>query len=118
LVLPFFYPPGGTTLMAKLTLDDLKLKGKRVLVRVDFNVPLDDADGDVKIGDDTRIRAAMPTIKKIIADGGKAILMSHLGRPKGEPNPKYSLEPVARYLQELLGTRVRFVTSTTGPAVE
>ena len=104
--------------MAKLTLDDLDLKGKRVLVRVDFNVPLDEVDGNVQVGDDTRIRAAIPTIRKIIGEGGKAILMSHLGRPKGEPNPKYSLEPVAGHLQEILGTRVRFVTNTTGPTVE
>ena len=105
--------------MPKLTIDDLDLKGKRVLVRVDFNVPLEDAsDGKARVGDDTRIRAALPTIKKIIGDGGKAILMSHLGRPKGEANPKYSLAPVADHLQELLGARVRFVTNTTGSTVE
>ncbi|HEX7069558.1 MAG TPA: phosphoglycerate kinase, partial [Rhodothermales bacterium] len=104
--------------MAKLTLDDLNVKGKRVLVRVDFNVPLVDSDGTTRVGDDTRIRAALPTIRKIIEGGGKAILMSHLGRPKGAPDPKYSLQPVAEHLQQLLGTRVRFVTNTTGPAVE
>ena len=79
--------------MPKLSIDDLDLRGKRVLVRVDFNVPLDtDAAGHTTVSDDTRIRAALPTIRKITGDGGKAILMSHLGRPKGAPDPKYSLD--------------------------
>lgn len=104
--------------MAKLTLDDLDLKGKRVLVRVDFNVPLEDKDGTVSVGDDTRIRAALPTIKKIVESGGKAILMSHLGRPKGGPDPKFSMKPVAGRLEELLGKPVKFIDSTTGAAAE
>ena len=79
--------------MNKLSIDKLELKGKRVLVRVDFNVPLDE---NLNITDDIRITESLPTIKKIIADGGKAILMSHLGRPKGGPNPKYSLLPTAK----------------------
>ncbi|ARA92283.1 MAG: phosphoglycerate kinase [Bacteroidetes bacterium] len=103
--------------MNKLTLDDLTLKGQRVLVRVDFNVPLSHENGATTVADDTRIRAALPTIRKIIDSGGKAILISHLGRPKGEVNPKYSLAPVAEHLQQLLGVPVRFVTNTVGPAV-
>ena len=78
----------------KLTLNDLDLKGKRVLVRVDFNVPLDKATGEV--ADDTRIVAAIPTIEYIIANGSKAILISHLGRPKGTRDPKYTLKNVAK----------------------
>lgn len=105
--------------MSKLTLDDVDVAGKRVLVRVDFNVPLKvGKNGDLAVGDDTRIRAAVPTIKAITDRGGRAVLMSHLGRPKGQPDPKYSLEPVARYLQETIGLRVRFVSNTVGPTVE
>lgn len=104
--------------MAKLTLDDLDLNGKRVLVRVDFNVPLEETNGSVSVGDDTRIRAALPTIRKIVESGGKAILMSHLGRPKGGPDPKFSLRPIAGRLQELLGRPVRFVGATTGAEAE
>jgi len=100
--------------MVKLTIDDLDLRGKRVLVRVDFNVPI--AGG--KVDDDTRIAAALPTIKKILAEGGAAILMSHLGRPKGEPNPKYSLQPVATRLGELLGKDVEFASDCVGTEAE
>ncbi|MEM6646016.1 MAG: phosphoglycerate kinase [Bacteroidota bacterium] len=101
--------------MPKLSIDDLHLSGQRVLVRVDFNVPLND---DRTVADDTRIRAALPTIQKIIADGGKAILMSHLGRPKGEAKPELSLQPVAAYLGGLLGQPVQFPGATIGAAVE
>ena len=105
--------------MSKLTIDDLDVAGKRVLVRVDFNVPLKEGKGgELTVTDDTRIRAALPTIRSIRERGGKVILVSHLGRPKGEPKPEFSLGPVAARLQELLNDRVRFVSNTVGPAVE
>ena len=88
----------------KKSVDDINVKGKRVLVRCDFNVPLQDG----KITDENRIVAALPTIKKLIADGGKVILCSHLGKPKGEPKPELSLAPVAVRLSELLGQEVKF----------
>ncbi|MEX1138561.1 MAG: phosphoglycerate kinase [Bacteroidota bacterium] len=99
----------------KLTLDDIPLKGKRVLVRVDFNVPLDEKQ---HITDDTRIRESLPTIKKILKDGGRAILMSHLGRPKGKPKPEFSLKPVADCLATLLGSPVRFAGECVGAEAE
>jgi phosphoglycerate kinase len=98
--------------MNKKTVRDLsadQLRGRRALVRVDFNVPLD-ATRDV--ADDTRIRAALPTIEYLAERGAKVVLLSHLGRPKGKPEEKYSLDPVARRLEELSGRRVRFVGST------
>ncbi len=88
----------------KKTVDDINVKGKRVLVRCDFNVPLKEG----KITDENRLVAALPTIKKLIADGGKVILCSHLGKPKGEPKPELSLAPVAVRLSELLGQEVKF----------
>ncbi len=88
----------------KKTVDDINVKGKRVLVRCDFNVPLKEG----KITDENRLVAALPTIKKLIADGGKVILCSHLGKPKGEPKPELSLAPVAARLSELLGQEVKF----------
>lgn len=101
--------------MNKKTIRDIDLKNKRVLVRVDFNVPL---DGEV-ITDDTRIRAAVPTLKAILEQSPKAVLlMSHLGRPKGGPDPKYSLAPVAPALAKLLGREVAFVNDTVGEAVQ
>ena len=88
----------------KKSVDDINVKGKRVLCRCDFNVPLKDG----KITDENRLVAALPTIKKLIADGGKVILCSHLGKPKGEPKPELSLAPVAARLTELLGPEVKF----------
>jgi phosphoglycerate kinase len=102
----------------KLTLDDLVLQNRRVLVRVDFNVPLEDENGMQEVADDTRIRAALPTVRTITEAGGKAILMSHLGRPGGEPTPSLSMTPVARRLQELLGERVRSVSNIAGDTIE
>jgi len=101
--------------MTKQTIDDLDLKGKRVLVRVDFNVPLTE---DKQVADDKRIVAALPTIKKVINDGGKAILMSHLGRPKGSVKPEFSLQPVAARLSELLDQSVTFTSDCVGDEVE
>lgn len=92
-------------MLNKKTVEDLKVEGKRVLVRCDFNVPMDD---NGKITDDTRIVSALPTINYLIENGGKVVLMSHLGRPKGEADPKYSLEPVANRLSELLNKEVTF----------
>ena len=88
----------------KKSVDDINVKGKKVLVRCDFNVPLQDG----KITDENRLVAALPTIKKLIADGGKVILCSHLGKPKGEPKPELSLAPVAERMAELLGQPVKF----------
>lgn len=97
--------------MKKLSIDQVELTGKRVLVRVDFNVPLDE---NLNITDDIRISESLPTIKKIISENGKAILMSHLGRPKGGPNPKYSLKPTAKRLSELLGKEVKLAPDCIG----
>ena len=91
-------------MLNKKSVDDINVKGKKVLVRCDFNVPLKDG----KITDENRLVAALPTIKKLIADGGKVILCSHLGKPKGEPKPEMSLAPVAARLSELLGQEVKF----------
>ena len=91
-------------MLNKKSVDDINVKGKRVLVRCDFNVPLKDG----KITDENRLTAALPTIKKLINDGGKVILCSHLGKPKGEPKPELSLAPVAKRLSELLGKEVVF----------
>jgi len=100
--------------MAKKTVADVDVRGKRVLMRADFNVPLESG----KITDDRRIVQAMPTIKSVIERGGRLILMSHLGRPKGGPEPKYSLKPVADRLTQLTGKPVRFADDCIGPQVE
>ncbi len=100
--------------MAKLTVEDLSVKGKRVLMRVDFNVPLEGG----KVADDKRIRAALPTIQYIVEKGGKLILMSHLGRPKGERKPEMSLVPCVSVLSELLGSEVLFVDDCIGEIAE
>ena len=97
-------------MLNKKSVDDINVKGKKVLVRCDFNVPLIDG----KITDENRLVAALPTIKKLIADGGKIILCSHLGKPKGEPKPELSLAPVAKRLSELLEQEVKFAADAEG----
>jgi len=98
----------------KKTVRDIDVKGKRVLVRVDYNVPIKEG----KVGDDTRIRAAMPTLNYLLEHGAAVILFSHLGRPKGGPDPKFSLKPVAEYLSQLAGKPVAFAEDCVGPAAE
>jgi phosphoglycerate kinase len=100
--------------MNKKTIRDVDVKGKHVLVRVDYNVPIKDG----KVGDDTRIRAAMPTVEYLLKNGAAVILCSHLGRPKGSPDPKYSLRPVAEHLSGLLGKPVAFAEDCIGPVAE
>jgi len=95
----------------KKTVKDVDVRGKRVLVRVDFNVPL--SEGTVT--DDTRVRAALPTLRYLVDHGARVIVMSHLGRPKGAPDPQFSLRPVRRVLQRLLGRNVVFVDDIVGP---
>jgi phosphoglycerate kinase len=104
--------------MAKLSVRDVQVKGRRVLTRVDFNVPTEETDNGPRITDDTRIRESLPTIDLIRKQGGKVVLLAHFGRPKGKPNPKYSLKPVAQRLGELLGTTVEFSPEVVGPAAE
>ncbi|HEX9916493.1 MAG TPA: phosphoglycerate kinase [candidate division Zixibacteria bacterium] len=100
--------------MNKLSIEDLSLKDKKVLMRVDFNVPLKNGE----VTDDTRIVESLPSIKKVLKEGGRLILMSHLGRPKGKPNSEMSLKPVAKRLEKLLNKPVKFVNDCIGPEVE
>jgi phosphoglycerate kinase len=100
--------------MTKLTIQDLDLRGKRVFIRVDFNVPLKDG----VVTDDTRIRETLPTLKLAMEKGGRLVLASHLGRPKGGPEAKYSLKPAAKKLEELLGKTVAFAADCVGPDAE
>ncbi len=102
--------------MAKKTIRDLDLAGKRVLMRVDFNVPQDKQTGEIT--NTQRITAALPTIQHALDQGASVILMSHLGRPNGQKNPKYTLKGVAQKLEELLGRPVQFLDDCVGPAVE
>lgn len=104
--------------MPKKTLRDLDLNGKRVLVRVDFNVPLDEKDGQMVITDDTRIRETLPTLNHLLSAGAKVILCSHLGRPKGQRDPRQSLAPVAPALSALIGRPVEFASDCVGPEAE
>ena len=94
-----------------ISIDNYDFKGKRAIIRVDFNVPVN-AQGEVT--DDTRIRAAMPTVKKVLAEGGAVILMSHMGRPKKNPDPKYSLEQIVPAIEKNLGTKVAFAGDCMG----
>jgi phosphoglycerate kinase len=94
----------------KMTVKDIDVSGKRVLVRVDFNVPLHEGS----VTDDTRVRAALPTLRYLVDHGARVIIMSHLGRPKGEPDPQFSLRPVRRVLQRLMGRNVMFVDDIVG----
>jgi phosphoglycerate kinase len=98
----------------KKTIKDMDYKDKRVLVRVDFNVPIKEG----KVGDDTRIRAALPTIEYLLKQGAAVILCTHLGRPKGGPDPKYTVKPVGEYLGNLMGRPVAFAEDCIGPAAE
>jgi phosphoglycerate kinase len=100
--------------MAKLSIRDLDMSGKRVFVRVDFNVPLEGG----RVGDDTRITETLPTLELAISKGARLVLASHLGRPKGKPDPKYSLRPVAERLADLIGRRVDFAADCVGDEAE
>jgi phosphoglycerate kinase len=105
--------------MSHLSIRDLDLNGKRVFIRVDFNVPLQKNEkGDMEISSDKRIKASLPTIQYALGQGAGVILASHLGRPKGKPNPEMSLKPCAVRLQELLGKPVKMAPNCVGPAVE
>ena len=104
--------------MPKKTIRDIDLSNKRVLVRVDFNVPLEEKDGQMVITDATRIQETLPTIKALLEKGAKVILCSHLGRPKGQRDPKQSLAPVAPALSALIGVPVQFSEETTGPVAK
>ena len=104
--------------MAKLSVRDLDVRGRRVLMRVDFNVPVEEVDGRIRITDDTRIQESLPTIRLLQERGAKVILLAHFGRPKGQPNPKYSLRPVAEHLKALLGGWVEFSPEVIGEQAE
>src|SRR5215813_9816648 len=104
--------------MPKLTVRDLNVRGKRVFVRVDYNVPLEEKDGKMVITDETRIVETLPTLRLLIEQGAKLILTAHLGRPKGKREPSMSLRPVAAKLADLLGRPVAFVDDCIGEKAE
>lgn len=108
--MPVGADPWKGTIVKKLSVQDIDISGRHVLTRVDFNVPLDQG----RVGDDTRIRAALSTVEYILAHGGRPVLMSHLGRPDGEPKPELSLRPVADRLQDLTSVRVHFAEDCVG----
>ena len=111
-------PVRKITIMEKLTVRDLNVRGKRVFLRVDYNVPLEEKDGQMVITDETRIVETLPTLRLLIEQGGKLILTAHLGRPKGKREPSMSLRPIAKRLADLLGIQVNFVDDCIGPKVE
>ena len=100
--------------MAKLTVNDLDVRGKRVFMRVDYNVPMEEKDGQMVINDDTRIKETLPTLELLIKNGAKIILAAHLGRPKGQREPSMSLRPVAAKLADLLSRPVAFPNARPG----
>src|ERR1700722_12425988 len=104
--------------MAKLSVRDLDVKGRRVLLRVDFNVPTEEINGEIRITDDTRIRESLPTIELLREKGAKVVLLAHFGRPKGEVNPKYSLKSVADHLTQMIPPPVKFSAGGIGPEAE
>src|SRR5580692_5214799 len=104
--------------MSKLTVKDLNVRGKPVLMRVDYNVPMEEKDGQMVINDTTRIKETLPTLKFLVSQGAKLILMAHLGRPKGQRDPSMSLRPVAAKLADMLGQPVAFVDDCIGEKVE
>ena len=104
--------------MPKLSVRDLEVKGRRILVRVDFNVPTEEVEGGIRITDDTRIRESLPTIKLLREKGARIVLLAHFGRPKGKPNPKYSLRPVAKRLAELISAEVEISPEVIGDQAE
>ena len=104
--------------MAKLTVQDLAPQGEQVFVRVDFNVPFEPSPEGPKVSDDTRIQETLPTLKLLLKKGASLVLASHLGRPKGKPEEKYSLRPVASHLAKVLGRPVKFASDCVGPEAE
>src|SRR5271167_3285093 len=104
--------------MDKLSVTQLNVKNQRVLVRVDYNVPMEEKDGQMVINDDTRIKETLPTLRLLVEKGAKIILAAHLGRPKGKREPSLSLRPVADELSKLLGRPVAFVDDCIGEKVE
>ncbi|NCZ96787.1 phosphoglycerate kinase, partial [bacterium] len=104
--------------MAKLTVHDLHPKGEQVFVRVDFNVPFEPSPEGPKVSDDTRIQETLPTLKLLLEKGASLVLASHLGRPKGKPEEKYSLKPVAAHLAKVLGKPVKFAPDCVGPEAD
>ncbi len=104
--------------MPKMSVRGLEVKGRRVLVRVDFNVPTEEVEEGIRITDDTRIRESLPTIQLLREKGARVVLLAHFGRPKGKPNPKYTLRPVAKRLAELVGAEVEFSPEVIGDQAE
>ena len=104
--------------MPKMSVRGLEVKGRRVLVRVDFNVPTEEVEEGIRITDDTRIRESLPTIQLLREKGARIVLLAHFGRPKGKPNPKYTLRPVAKRLAELVGAEVEFSPEVIGDQAE